>query len=162
MYRTAHVTRMALTCPDENISFACRRLMTGQRNWMLSGDLSVSAGVSEREEDARPMWTTAERDFMNRRVWVGSSRDLGMTSIIPMRGYVRTVLLVSSGCTAMDAPKTGGLIEGLVGCVYEGLVAEMGDTMPRNWISSSMARAGKRMTSLTGKGGGEKGTEHTC
>ena len=69
------------TCPDENMSFACRRLMTGQRNWILSGDLSESA----REEEARPMWTTAERDLRNRRVWVGSSPDLGITSIIPMR-----------------------------------------------------------------------------
>jgi hypothetical protein len=116
------------------MSFACRRLMTGQRNWTLSGDLSGS-GI---EEEARPMWTTGERDLMNRRVWVGSSPDLGMTSIIPMRGCVRTGLLVSSACTAMDAPETGGLIEGLVGCGYEGLVEEMGDTIPRNWISSSM------------------------
>jgi hypothetical protein len=76
---------------------------------------------------------------------VGSSPDLGMTSIIPMRGYVRTGLLVSSACTAKDAPETGGLIEGLVGCGYEGLVVEMGDTMPRNWISSSMERAERRL-----------------
>jgi len=74
---------------------------------------------------------------------VGSSPDLGMTSIIPMRGYIRTGLLVLSACTAMDAPETGGFIEGLVGCVYEGLVEEMGDTMPRNWISSSMGRVEK-------------------
>jgi hypothetical protein len=62
---TAHVTGIrAHTCPEENMSFACRRLMTGQRNWTVSGDLS-SSGI---EEDARPMWTTAERDLMNRRV----------------------------------------------------------------------------------------------
>ena len=134
----AHVTRIrAHTCPEENMSFACRRLITGQRNWTLSGDLSASG----REEEARPMWTMAERDLMNRRVWVGSSPDFGMTSIIPMRGYVRTGLLVSSACTAMDAPETGGLIEGLVGCGYEGLLEEMGETIPRNWISSSMSRA---------------------
>ena len=133
-----HVTRIrAHTCPEENISFACRRLMTGQRNWMLSGVLSASG----KEEDARPMWTTAERDLMNRRVWVGSSPDFGMTSIIPTSEYVRKGLLVSSACTAMDAPETGGLIEGLIGCGYEGLVEEMGDTIPRNWISSSMERA---------------------
>ena len=72
---------------------------------------------------------------------MGSSPDFGMTSIIPMREYVRTGLLVSSACTAMNAPETGGLIEGLlVGCRYEGLEEEMGDTIPRNWISSSMAR----------------------
>ena len=70
------------------MSFACRRLMTGQRNWTLSGDLSASGS----EEDARPMWTTAERDLINRSVWVGSSPDFGMTNIIPMRGYVRTGL----------------------------------------------------------------------
>ena len=69
---------------------------------------------------------------------MGSSPDFGMTSIIPMRGYVKTG---SSACTAMDAPETGGLIEGLVGCGYEGLVDEVGDTIPRNWISSSMSRA---------------------
>jgi hypothetical protein len=52
IHRTAHVTRIrAHTCPEENMSFACRRLMTGQRNWILSGDLSAS----ETEEDARPM-----------------------------------------------------------------------------------------------------------
>jgi hypothetical protein len=106
------------TCPEENMSLACRRLMTGQRNWIASGDWSVSE--RELDEDARPIWTTAERDLMNRRVWVGSSPDLGMTSIIP---------------------ETGGLIEGLVGCGYGGLVEETGDTIPRNWISSSMARA---------------------
>ena len=133
-------TMSAHTCPEENMSLACRRLMTGQRNWTVSGDLSASGIV---EEEARPMWTTAERDLMNRRVWVGSSPDFGMTSIIPMRGNVRTGLLVSSAWTAKDAPETGGLIEGLVGCGYEGLVEEMGETIPRNWISSSMERVEK-------------------
>lgn len=58
------------------------------------------------------MWTTAERDLRNRRVWVGSSPDFGMTSIIPMRGNVRTPLSVSSDCRAVDAPEAGGCMEG--------------------------------------------------
>jgi hypothetical protein len=88
------------------MSFACLRLMTGQRNWTLSGDLSEST----RAEDALPMWTTAERDLRNLRVWVGSSLDFGITSIIPMREYVRTPLLASSDCTAVYAPEAGGCI----------------------------------------------------
>jgi hypothetical protein len=88
---------------------------------------------------------------------VGSSPDFGMTSIIPMRGYVRTGLLVSSACTAQDAPETGGFIEGLVGCGYKGLEEEMGDTMPRNWISSSMERAERRMSRRKCKEQGREG-----
>src|SRR5258707_15622011 len=87
------------TCPHENMSFACRRLMTGQRNWIVSGDLSVS----ERGEEARPMWTTAERVLRNLRVWGGSSPDFGMTSIIPMRGDVRTGLFGALAWTRMGA-----------------------------------------------------------
>ena len=87
------------------MSFACRRLMTGQRNWIVSGDFSASP----TEEDARPIWTTVERDLRKRRVWVGSSPVFGMTSMIPMSGCVRTRVMVPSVCGGLvDAPDAGG------------------------------------------------------
>ena len=85
----------AHTCPEENMSLACRRLMTGQRNWIASGDWSVSE--RELDEDARPIWTTAERDLMNRRVWVELVTRLGNDEHYPYEGKCqdRTVGIIS-------------------------------------------------------------------
>jgi hypothetical protein len=89
------------------MSFACLRLMTGQRKWILSNDFSFSE--SAREEEARPIWTTGERDLRRRRVWEGSSPLFGMTSMIPMRGKVRVGVCFEREYT----PEAGGWKERL-------------------------------------------------